>query len=250
MKISIITIVYNNVESLPNTFKSIAEQTYDNIEYIVVDGGSKDGTVDVIRQNEAIISKWVSEPDKGLFDALNKGINMCSGDVIGVLHSDDIFYDKNTIANIAATFERDDSLEAVFSDIVFISKENPNKVIRRYSSKKWNPNKFVWGYMPAHTAFFVKKKCYEELGLYKTDYKISADYELLIRFLKISKVKYKYLPTICTKMRVGGLSTSGFKSLRVLNKEIIRACKENGLYTNNFMLYSKYFTKIFEFIKK
>lgn len=250
MKISIITIVYNNVNSLQNTFDSIAEQTYNNIEYIVVDGGSKDGTVDLIQKNEHLITKWVSEPDKGLFDALNKGIKMCTGDVIGVLHSDDIYYDKNTISNIAHAFEESQHIDAVFSDIVFISKENPNKIIRRYSSKKWNPNKFVWGYMPAHTAFFVKKKCYDTLGLYKTDYKISADYELLIRFLKINNVKYKYLPTICTKMRVGGLSTQGFKSLTVLNKEIIRACKENGLYTNNFMLYSKYFTKIFEFIKK
>lgn len=249
MKVSIVTICYNSGKTLEKTIQSIASQSYNNIEYIVVDGGSKDNTVDIIKKYNDVVSQWVSEPDNGLYDALNKGIRMATGEVVGVLHSDDIFYDEHVIQKVADGFISNGT-DAVFADIQFVRHENLNKVIRHYSSKKWHPGRFVWGFMPAHTSFFVKKSKYEELGYYQTDYKIAADYELLIRFLNKNKVSYTYLPMVTTKMLIGGASTSGIKSVIILNKEIKRGCKENGLYTNNFMLYSKYFTKIFEFIKK
>ena len=250
LKISLITVTYNSAQTLQDTISSVAKQEYPDIEYIVVDGSSKDNTVDIIRRNESTISNWVSEPDKGMYDAMNKGINMATGDVIGILNSDDFFFDPKVLAEIAAAFNASSSPDAVIGDIVFVDDEDENKIIRRYSAKKWKPSKFAWGYMPPHPSFFVRKEFFDKLGSYKTDYKIAADYELLIRFLLKGKINWKYLPIVTTKMRMGGLSTQGFQSLVTLNKEIARGCKENQVYTNPAMIYSKYLFKPFEFIFK
>ncbi|AEL26827.1 glycosyltransferase family 2 protein [Cyclobacterium marinum] len=250
LKISLITVTYNSAQTLQDTISSVAKQEYPDIEYIVVDGSSKDNTVDIIRRNESTISNWVSEPDKGMYDAMNKGINMATGDVIGILNSDDFFFDTKVLAEIAAAFNTSSSPDAVIGDIVFVDDEDENKIIRRYSAKKWKPSKFAWGYMPPHPSFFVRKEFFDKLGPYKTDYKIAADYELLIRFLLKGKINWKYLPIVTTKMRMGGLSTQGFQSLVTLNKEIARGCKENQVYTNPAMIYSKYLFKPFEFIFK
>ncbi|UZR95489.1 glycosyltransferase family 2 protein [Chondrinema litorale] len=248
-KVSIITISYNNVSTILDTIKSVGSQTYSNIEYIVVDGASNDGTLNIIKKNQDIISKYISETDEGIYDAMNKGIQLATGEIVGILNADDFFYNKNTLASVVEAFNKY-NVEAIFGDIVFVSDSNHDKVIRYYSAKKWHPDKFVWGYMPPHPSFFAKSDLYKKFGLFKTDYHIAADYELLIRFLKVNEVKYKYLPIVTTKMRMGGASTKNLYSNYLLNKEIIRACKENGLYTNVFMVYSKYIKKIFEFIVK
>ena len=215
----------------------------------MIEGNSKDNTLAILQGNSGRITKIVSEPDKGIYDALNKGIQHATGDVIGILHSDDMFFDADVLKEVARAFEEDPDLEATLGDIVFVNKTDLDKTIRTYSSKKWRPGKFAWGFMPAHPSFFCKKDVYERLGGYKLNYRIASDYELLIRYLLINKVQYKYLPLITTKMRLGGVSTSGFKSLVLLNKEIKRACDENGIYTNYLMIYSKYFFKIFEFLR-
>lgn len=245
MKISILTVTFNSAATLQSTFDSICTQHYSDIEYIVVDGNSTDGTRHLIQTNENIIDKSISEPDKGIYDAMNKAIKLATGDVVGILNSDDFYADEMILSKVAEAFEND-SVDAVFGDLEFVDPNNLSKVVRTYSSAHWNPKKFAWGFMPAHPTFFVRRKYYEKFGSFKTDYKIAADYELLIRFLLVHQLKYKYLPLKMVVMRKGGVSSSGWKSNFILNNEIMRACRDNGIYTNSLMVYSKYFRKLFE----
>ncbi len=248
MKISIITVVYNNVATIAQAIDSVRNQDYADIEYIVIDGGSDDGTVEVIRGYKNGITHFVSEKDNGIYDAMNKGIRMATGAVVGILNADDFFYDHHTISRVAAAFREDAALQATIGDIVFIKDDDHNHVIRYYSGKNWRPSKFAWGYMPPHPSFFCKKEVYERCGYHQTDYKIAADYELLIRFLLVNKIRYRYLPVVTTKMRMGGASTRTINSIITLNREIKRGCRENNVYTNYLMIYSKYFFKPFEFL--
>jgi glycosyltransferase involved in cell wall biosynthesis len=245
MKISVITVSRNAVNTIMNTIESLRSQDYKDIEYIVVDGNSNDGTLELIKSQEANIAKWISEPDRGIYDAMNKAIGMASGEVVGILNSDDFYSANNILSHVAQSFE-DPALDAVFGDLVVVSANNLKKVIRTYSSANWHPDKFARGFMPAHPTFFVRRKYYEQIGLFKTDYKIAADYELLIRFLYVHKLKFKYLPINMVTMRKGGVSSSGIMSNIILNDEIIRGCRENGIDTNIFKVYPKYFVKFFE----
>ena len=245
MKVSLITGSFNSVSTISDTIESISSQDYLDIEYIIIDGNSKDGTVEVIKSHNQKITKWISEPDSGIYDAMNKGIAMATGEVIGILNSDDFYSNNQIISQVAKAFE-DEKVDAVFGDLVFVDPMNLTKIVRKYSSKKWNPKKLAWGFMPAHPTFFVRRKYYESLGVFKTDYKISADYELLIRFLLVHKLNYRYLPLNMVIMRKGGASSKGLMSNVILYREIVRGCRENGIYTNSFMVYSKYFTKLSE----
>jgi glycosyltransferase involved in cell wall biosynthesis len=245
MKISLLTVSYNSTATIKDTIESIRSQEYKDIEYIVVDGNSKDGTVEIIKSYDSFINKWISEPDKGIYDAMNKAIQMATGDVVGILNSDDFYYNSQIIAQVAKAFE-DQTTDVVFGDLIFVDPTNLSKIVRKYSSAGWHPAKFARGFMPAHPTVFIRRKYYEQFGLFKTDYKIAADYELLIRFLYVNKLNYKYLPLTMVKMRRGGVSSRSWKSNFILNQEIIRACRENGIKTNVFKIYPKYFTKLFE----
>jgi glycosyltransferase involved in cell wall biosynthesis len=251
MKISIITVCYNSASTISDTFDSVLNQRYPDIEYIVVDGNSTDETVSLIKQYEPQFNgrmRWISEPDKGLYDAMNKGIRMATGDVVGIINSDDFYHRNDTIEKVALAFIENKGIQVVFGDIRFVAPDNLDKTVRYYSSKKWNPNLFSFGFMPAHPTFFTYKENFEKYGYYQIDYIITADYELLIRFLYTNKLAYKYLPFDFMKMRIGGRSTESLRSRIILNQEIVRSCKENGLYTNMFILSMKYFVKIFELI--
>jgi glycosyltransferase involved in cell wall biosynthesis len=245
MKISLITVTYNSDATFQDTINSVNTQNYPDIEYVVVDGASKDNTLNIIKANESKISKWMSEPDKGIYDAMNKGIKMVTGEIVGIINSDDFYHNSTIISSVAKAFE-DENVDAVFGDLIFVDPNNLSKVVRTYSSKNWYPEKFARGFMPAHPTFFVRRKYYEQFGLFKTDYKIAADYELLIRFLYVNKLRYKYLPLTMVTMRKGGVSSNGIKSNIILNDEIIRGCRENGIKTNVFKVYMKYFFKVFE----
>lgn len=245
MKISLLTVSFNSASTIKDTIESIRSQDYKNIEYIVVDGNSKDGTVEIIKSYDSFISKWISEQDKGIYDAMNKAIQLATGDVVGILNSDDFYFNDQIVSQIANAFS-DEKVDVVFGDLVFVDPNNLNKVVRKYSSAKWHPAKFARGFMPAHPTVFIRRKYYEQFGLFKTDYKIAADYELLIRFLYVHQLKYKYLPITMVKMRRGGVSSRNWKSNFILNDEIIRAGRENGIKTNVFKVYPKYFTKLFE----
>lgn len=251
MKITIITVSYNSSVTIQDTIESLLTQSYSNIEYIIVDGLSKDNTVDIIKEYEPKFKgrlRWVSEKDKGLYDAMNKGIRMATGDVVGIINSDDFYHKPDVIFKIADAFKQPD-VEAVFADVRFVNPDNLDKTVRYYSSKNFSPNRFRFGFMPAHPTFFTYKKFFDEFGYYKTDYKIAADYELLIRFLHTNKLNYKYLPLDVMKMRTGGASTASIKSNILLNKEIVRACRENGIKTWFPLLLLKYIIKVFELVR-
>ncbi|HLZ17458.1 MAG TPA: glycosyltransferase family 2 protein [Cyclobacteriaceae bacterium] len=247
MKISLITVSFNSAATIADTVESIRSQDYPDIEYIVVDGASTDGTVEILKSFATEIDQWISEPDKGIYDAMNKAIRRATGEVVGILNSDDFYSARDIVSQVAAAFG-DAQVDAVFGDLVFVDPHNLKKVVRKYSSAKWYPEKFARGFMPAHPTFFVRRKYYEQIGLFKTDYKIAADYELLIRFLYVHKLKYKYLPINMVTMRRGGVSSSGIRSNIILNDEIIRGCRENGIRTNIFKVYPKYFIKLFELL--
>lgn len=247
MKISIITVVYNCARTIQGCIESVLAQDHDDVEYIVVDGGSKDGTVDIVKGFGDRIAKFISEKDKGIYDAMNKGIRMATGDVVGILNADDFFYDTTTISQVAAAFKADPGLDATIADIVFVNDDN-TRILRHYSAGKWRPSKFAWGFMPPHPSFFCKRHLFNELGYYKIDYKIAADYELLIRYLYVNRINYQYLSMKTTRMRMGGVSTRNINSILTLNKEIKRACEENNLGTNFLKIYTKYLFKPFEFV--
>ncbi|MDO9551110.1 glycosyltransferase family 2 protein [Rhodonellum sp.] len=247
MKVSIITVTYNSAATLGHTIQSVKDQDYPDIEYIIVDGNSVDGTQAVIKDNLDIVHKWISEPDKGLYDAMNKGIQMASGDVVGIINSDDFYHRPDAISKIVEGF-RKHGVECVFSDIRFVNHDNLDKTVRYYSSKKFDIGSFSWGYMPAHPTFFTFRKNFEKYGHYKLDYTIAADFELLVRFLYKHRLSYKYLNFDMMKMRLGGVSTNSLQSTITINREDLRACKENGLKTNYLRLYSRYFRKVFEYL--
>lgn len=249
MKVSIITVVWNNASTIKDAIDSVLAQTYENIEYIVVDGASSDGTVEIVQSYEDKITKFISEPDKGLYDAMNKGLALATGDIVGILNSDDFYIDEFVIEKVVKEFEEKE-VDSVYADLVFVKPNDLSKTVRYYDSSHFTPDKFAYGWMPAHPTFFVKREFYEKHGVFKTDYKIAADYELLTRFLGKNKVSYSYIKEPIVKMRIGGASTSGIKSNYILNKEIIRACKENDIYTNWLMVLSKYPKKILGLFKK
>jgi len=249
MKISIVTTSFNSADTIKDTIDSVLSQNYENIEYVIADGGSKDGTVEVIKSYTDPRIRWISEPDKGIYDGMNKGIKMSTGDVVGILNSDDFYKNNDVISSVVNEFA-DEKTEAVFGDVRFVNPDNLKKTVRYYSSKNFKPSKFRFGFMPAHPTFFTKKKWFDKLGYYQTDYKIAADYELLIRFLYKHKLAYKYIPLDMIVMRTGGASTRSIKSNYILNKEIVRGCKENGITTFMWLLTFKYFVKVFELFKK
>ncbi len=247
MKVSLVTVTYNSCSTLGDTINSIVLQDYPNIEYIVVDGASKDNTVAVIKNNLHCISKWISEPDNGLYDAMNKGIKMATGDIVGIINSDDFYHRPDSISQIVSAFKEFDP-QCVYADVRFVNPGNLEKTVRYYQSGRFAPHKFKRGLMPAHPTFFTYRENFEKYGYYKTDYKIAADFELLVRFLYKHKLAFHYLPIDLMKMRTGGLSTKSWKSNLIINQEDLRACRENGLKTNYFWLYSRYFKKLLELI--
>lgn len=263
MKISVVTVTYNSAKTVEDTLMSVLKQDYKNYEYIVVDGGSKDSTVDIIKEYEtkfhslaedciamgetAPVFRWISERDKGMYDGINKGIRMATGDVVGIINSDDFYHRTDVFTKIAEAMS--DGTEAIYGDVRFVNPDNLEKTVRYYSSKNWSPSRFRFGFMPAHPSFFERKENFEKYGYYQYDYHIAADYELLIRHLYTNKVKAKYVPLDFMKMRTGGRSTNGLQSNIVLNREIVRACKENGIWTCMPLLFMKYFIKVFELIK-
>lgn len=251
IKVSLITVTYNSGKTLEGTIKSVLSQTYKNIEYLIIDGASIDNTINIIKEYVPKFNgnlKWLSEKDSGLYDAMNKGIRMATGDIIGIINSDDFFHRTDIISKVVEAFEHDKSIEAIYGDVRFVNDNALNETIRYYSSKNFSPCCFRFGFMPAHPSFYTYKHNFEKYGYYKCDYKIAADYELLTRFLYTNKIKSRYLPLDFMKMRIGGKSTANWKSNFILNKEIVRACKENGIWTCMPLLFLKYFIKVFEFI--
>ena len=249
MKVSIITVAYNSIHTLEDAIRSVLQQTYMDIEYVVIDGASNDGTVDLIRRYEPEFEgrlKWVSEQDGGIYDAMNKGIGMASGDVVGILNSDDYFTSNDVIAHVASACS-DSAIDAVYGDIHFIRDGHPEKCIRYYSSKPFRPLWLRFGFMPAHPSFYCRRQVFDKAGLYKTDYLIGSDYEMMVRLFMVHHIKARYLPLDFVTMRTGGASTRNVRSRLQLIKDDVRGCRENGIYTNPLMISMKYLYKVFEY---
>lgn len=245
MKISIITASFNSAKTIKKTLESVKNQSYNNIEHIIIDGLSSDNTISIVNTFYHV-SKVVVEKDNGIYDAINKGINIATGDIVGILNSDDVFYNNDVITNISNAFKSNNNLNSIIGDIVFIN--NKEEVHRKYTASNWTPNKFAWGMMPPHPTFYCKRNNFDKFGLYRIDFKIAADYELMMRFLLVNKVTYKYLPMVFVKMSLGGASTKNLNSKLLINTEVLKACKLNNIKTNLFKIYTKYLFKIFEFI--
>ncbi len=240
-KISIITVCFNSEKTIQDTINSVHSQDYKNIEYIIIDGNSIDKTNSIIQKNISKIDKYISEKDLGLYDAINKGISLSTGDIIGILNSDDTFTTSTVVSNIAKHFNNF-KVDLIFADIVFI--DNNYKTKRVYSSKYWTPSLLKYGFMPAHPSFYCKKDIYTNYGNYEINYKIAADFEFIARlFNKQNKILYLYVPDIFVQMKIGGLSTKGIKSKLIIISEIMKACKANGIKTTYLLLYSKYIIK-------
>lgn len=248
MKVSIITTTFNSASTVRDTIESVIAQNYPDIEHIIVDGASKDDTMKIVKSYGDKISHIISEPDRGIYDAMNKGIRAATGDIIGILNSDDFFTSTDVILTVIDTFTHN-AIDALYGDVHFVHPDNLNKPVRYYSSKIFKPSLFRYGFMPAHPSFYMKKSCYDQYGLYALDYKIAADYDLLIRYLYKHKVKYQYVEKDFVTMRTGGVSTENMHSRILLNKEIIEACNRYGIKTNMFLLSLKYLYKIFELRK-
>lgn len=247
MKISIITVCYNSAKTIEKTFQSVQSQTYKNIEYIVVDGMSSDPTSDIIENNKDIISKYVSESDKGLYDAMNKGIQLATGDIVGILNSDDIFTDDYVLENIAK-FHSENNIEVSVGNIIQFNEEG--KTVRKYSAKNWNPEKLKIGFMPPHPAIFFKKELFNKFGDYQLDFIIAADYELITRFFLKHNISWKFSNITTTSMLIGGVSSSGFSSYQLISKEIKKAMIINNINFSYLQVKLRFFWKIIGFLKK
>ncbi|MEX6383166.1 glycosyltransferase family 2 protein [Providencia hangzhouensis] len=216
MKVSIITATYNSSNTIIDTLKSLENQSYLDIEYIIIDGASKDNTLDIIKKHSTKVSKIISEPDKGIYDALNKGIENSTGDIIGFLHSDDIFAYPNAIEDLVSILINEQS-QAIYADLEYVSKENTSNVVRRWVSGNYKHSNLKKGWMPPHPTFFMKRSLYKKYGNFDLNFKISADYDSLLRYLWLHNISVSYLPKVVTKMRVGGESNRSF--LKYIKKD-------------------------------
>jgi glycosyltransferase involved in cell wall biosynthesis len=250
MKISIITITYNSAATVEDTIRSVVSQDYPDLEYIIIDGKSKDTTLTIVDKYRDKISKVVSERDKGLYDALNKGIKHATGDVIGMLHSDDLYANSEVISKVAAEFKKDPTVEGLYADLVFVNRLDTNKVMRVWNSGAYEPDAFVKGWMPPHPTFFIRKECYEKFGGFNTELKLSADYELMLRMIHKNKIKLAYLPEVIVKMRMGGVSNVSFFVKLKANLEDKMAWKLNGMKPGMMTTLLKPLRKIKQYFKK
>lgn len=247
MKISIITVCWNSAATIEKTIKSLQEQDYKDIEYIVVDGNSTDITLDIIRRYPDVITKWISEPDKGLYDAMNKGIKMATGDYIGIVNADDTLASPYVITNIVKFLKIND-IDASLGDIV--QHNNDGKIVRHYSAENWSPDKLKIGFMPAHPGIFFKRELFEKLGYYALDFKIGADYELITRFFLKNGISWAYSKIVTHRMLVGGVSSSGWESYKKVSEEIMKALEMNKIPYSPLKIKSRAVWKIFGFLKR
>jgi glycosyltransferase involved in cell wall biosynthesis len=240
-------VCFNSVATIEDTIKSVLSQCYKNIEYIVVDGGSTDGTLEILAKYQSQIAKCISEPDNGIYDAMNKGIMRSTGDIIGILNSDDFYPDKSVIEKVVRIISEKNA-DSCYGDAIYVKKDHPNKIVRYWKSSHFSRNKLKIGWMPQHGTFFVRKSVYTKYGLLRDDFPIAADYELILRFLYKHKIKTIYLPEILLKIRVGGISSPGIVNTSKMFVENYRACKINGLKLPLLVCVLKRLLKISQYI--
>lgn len=253
MKLSIITVAYNSASTIRDTIESVLFQIHPNIEYIIVDGLSNDNTVDIIKEYELHFNgrmKWISEKDNGIYDAMNKGIRMSTGDVVGILNSDDFYIDNGVVKEVVSTFI-DKNVDSLYTDLFLVDNEDTNKIIRNCTYRNFKKGLFYKGWHPPHPSFFVKKEIYEKYGYFDLSYKIAADYEFMLRVLEKNLISTTYLPIHTIKMRNGGASTSSLERIILSQNECILAFKRNNLKVNRVIyFFGKYKQKLHQYTFK
>lgn len=248
MKVSIITVTYNSARFLGDCIRSVQMQNYKNIEHIIIDGKSTDGTIKIIKKYEAGISRWISETDKGMYDALNKGMKMATGDVIGILNSDDVLDNDHVIFNIVREFVANKA-DAVYGDLEYVAQEDTDKVLRVWKGMPYNRSRFEHGWMPAHPTFYVKRSLVEKYGGYETHYFSAADYEFMARYLYQHKISASYLPKLIVRMRMGGASNINIKQRLRANRRDYLAMKRNKIPFAFFVSILKPLIKLHQFTR-
>jgi glycosyltransferase involved in cell wall biosynthesis len=249
MKVSIVTVSFNSAATVVDTLRSVAAQTWPEVEHIVIDGASTDGTIEIVKRNGPHVARLVSEPDAGIYEAMNKGVKAATGDLIGFLNADDYYADVGVLQRVVSAVDAD-NLDAVFGDIAFVSEQPPERVIRRYRSNRFRPERLAWGWMPAHPGLFVRRAIFDRVGGFSTSYRIAGDFEWIARAFYRANLRYRHLPSVLVHMRTGGISTGGWPNTVLLNREVMRACRDNGISTNWFKILSKYPAKMFEFVSR
>lgn len=248
MKISIITVCYNSAETIGDTLRSVREQTYGDIEHLVIDGGSNDNTLSVVKAEGSHVAKVVSERDSGIYDAMNKGIALATGAVIGFINADDLYASPAVLAEVAALFD-DPNIDACYGDLCYVKQDDTCAVVRYWQSSDFRPCTFEAGWCPPHPTFFVRREIYERFGTFDLGYRIAADVELMMRFLEVHQVRAKYLPEVLVKMRMGGTTNRNLSNIVKQNIEILRALKQHGLRSSMARLIgSKFVSRGLQFL--
>ncbi|MDR1162517.1 MAG: glycosyltransferase [Candidatus Accumulibacter sp.] len=249
LKITVVTVSFNAVRTIGRTLDSVAAQDYPAIEHIVVDGASTDGTLGVVESREKNLARFVSEPDRGIYDAMNKGLDLATGDIVCFLNADDFYATPQVLGRVADKLESL-GVDALIGDLAYFSPDAPDRVVRRFNSGRFSPERLAYGWMPAHAAFFMKREIYERVGRFKIDYRIAGDFEFIARAFSKESIRYCYFPEILVKMQLGGISNAGLGARLLSNREILRACRENGLETGVWKLSLRYPIKLLELLKR
>lgn len=249
MKLSIITVVYNNELTITDAINSVLSQTYKDIEYIIIDGKSTDRTLQCIRKYENHIDQLVSEPDRGIYDAMNKGLALATGEVIGILNSDDLYADEHVLESVMQHFLNDNELAIVYGDLVYVKADDVTQIVRRWNSMPYYDRYFEDGNVPPHPSLFLKREVYKQAGLFNSEMKLAADYELMLRIFKKFKFKSVYLSRLLVKMRLGGSTNKSLKNIINGNLEILRAWKINDLSSPVSLMPKRMMKRLSQFIK-
>lgn len=249
MKISVITVCYNSAATIGDTINSIARQSYSNKEYIVIDGNSSDATMEIVRTSSCV-SRFVSERDNGIYDAMNKGVSLATGEVVGTLNADDFYANDDVLTEVANVF-LDPTVEACYGDLVYVKQDSVDQVVRFWKSRDYESGLFKAGWMPAHPTFFVRKSVYDKLGSFDLNYKIAADFELLFRFIEQNRINTKYLPRLLVKMRLGGTTNKNLSNIIRQNKEIIAILtKHYGDFSTIKFVFIKLVSRLLQFFRR
>ena len=251
MKISIITVTYNSIKYIKDCLASVKSQSYLDIEHIIVDGASNDGTLSLIESKRKQFATIITEPDKGVYHAMNKGIKVAKGDIVGFLNSDDFYTNNNVISEVVKEFKKDSSIDACYADLIYVGKYDTSKVIRYVKSCEFKEGLFSKGWCPPHPTFFVRRSVYRDLGNFDINYNIASDVELMMRFLEVHKIKSRYIPKVWIKMRMGGTTNKSIRNIWIQNMEVFNSLKKNGLSVNLISFFvNKFISRFNQFLKR
>lgn len=249
MKISIITVCFNAAETLGEALDSLARQNHPDIEHIVIDGGSTDGTLDLLKAGRGLVTQWQSAPDRGIYDAMNKGIALASGELVGTLNADDVYADETVLSQAAQAFA-DPTVDACYADLVYVRRNHPDEVVRYWKSRPYTSGLFERGWMPAHPTFFVRRRIFEQFGAFDLNFPRQADFELTMRFLAVHRIKSAYIPRTWVKMRMGGISNNSVRGVILGNLEAWRACRKNKLDVSPLFVFKKVMSRVPQYFSR